>query len=94
MRLINRGSKQSPLARQACDLALATHAERYGNYGRSKMKETYTVRVEGVKVWAEVVNRKASYVATASTPFLTRSGFLISEYQLFLAGIFILMPVT
>jgi len=25
------------------------------------------VRVEGVKVWVEVVNRKASYVATAMT---------------------------
>lgn len=67
MRLINRGNKQSPLARQACDIALATHVERYGDYGRSKMKETYTVRVEGVKVWVEVVNRKASYVATAMT---------------------------
>ncbi|MDY0972613.1 DUF4060 family protein [Siccibacter turicensis] len=67
MRLINRGSQQSPLARRACDLALAAHAERYGEYGRSKMKETYTVRVEGVKVWVEIVNRKASYVATAMT---------------------------
>lgn len=67
MRLINRGNQQSPLARQACDIALATHHERYGDYGRSKMKETYTVRVEGVKVWVEVVNRKASYVATAMT---------------------------
>ncbi|WP_031521248.1 DUF4060 family protein [Siccibacter colletis] len=67
MRLINRGSQQSPLARRACDLALAAHAERYGDYGRSKMKETYTVRVEGVKVWVEIVNRKASYVATAMT---------------------------
>ncbi len=66
MRLINR-STQSPLARQACDIALAAHAERYGNYGRSRMKETYTVRVEGVKMWVEVVNRKASYVATAMT---------------------------
>lgn len=64
MRLINRGSKQSPLARQA---ALAAHQQRYGDYGRSKMKETYTVRVEGVKVWVEVVNCKASYVATAMT---------------------------
>ena len=62
MRLINRGNQQSPLARQACDIALATHHERYGDYGRS-----YTVRVEGVKVWVEVVNRKASYVATAMT---------------------------
>lgn len=67
MKLINRGSQQSPLARRACDLALAAHAERYGEYGRSKMKETYTVRVEGVKVWVEIVNRKASYVATAMT---------------------------
>lgn len=32
-----------------------------------QVKETYTVRVEGVKVWVEVVNRKASYVATAMT---------------------------
>ena len=47
MRLINRGSKQSPLARQACEIALAAHQQRYGDYGRSKMKETYTVRVEG-----------------------------------------------
>lgn len=61
MRLINRGSKQSPL------IALAAHQQRYGDYGRSKMKETYTVRVEGVKVWVEVVNCKASYVATAMT---------------------------
>ena len=67
MRLINRGSKQSPLARQACDIALAAHLQTYGDYGRSKMKETYTVKVEGVKVWVEVVNRKARYVATAMT---------------------------
>ncbi|MCQ6981040.1 DUF4060 family protein, partial [Escherichia coli] len=45
MRLINRGSKQSPLARQACDIALAAHLQTYGDYGRSKMKETYTVKV-------------------------------------------------
>ena len=67
MRLINQGNQQSPLARQACDIALATYHGRYGDYGRNKMKETYTVRVEGVKVWVEVVNRKASYVATAMT---------------------------
>lgn len=66
MRLINR-STQSPLARKACEIALAAHQERYGDYGRSKMREMYTVRVEGVKVWVEVVNRKASYVATAMT---------------------------
>ena len=67
MRLINRGSKQSPLARQACDIALAAHLQTYGDYGRSKMKETYTVKVEGVKVWDERLNRKATYVATAMT---------------------------
>ncbi|HCQ6560396.1 TPA: DUF4060 family protein [Citrobacter freundii] len=67
MKLINRGNQQSPLARQACDIALTAHQQRYGDYGRSKMKETYMVRVEGVKVWVEVVNRKCSYVATAMT---------------------------
>ncbi|VFS74236.1 Uncharacterised protein [Kluyvera cryocrescens] len=35
MKLINRGSKQSPIARQACEIALATHQKRYGDYGRS-----------------------------------------------------------
>lgn len=65
MKLINCGNKQSPIARQACEIALATHHQRYGDYGRSKMKETYTVRVSGVKVWVEVVNRSRSYVATA-----------------------------
>ncbi|KFD04916.1 phage protein [Kluyvera ascorbata ATCC 33433] len=67
MKLINRGSKQSPLARQACAIALETHHQRYGDYGRRKMKETYTVQVEGVKVWVEVVNRSHSYVATPMT---------------------------
>ena len=67
MKLINRGNKQSPIARQACEIALATHHQRYGEYGRSKMKETYTVQVSGVKVWVEVVNRSRSYVATAMT---------------------------
>ncbi len=51
----------------ALRIALAAHLQTYGDYGRSKMKETYTVKVEGVKVWVEVVNRKASYVATAMT---------------------------
>lgn len=48
MRLINR-SKQSPLGRQACDAALAKHVELYGDYGRQKMKRTYTVVVQGTK---------------------------------------------
>ena len=64
MRLINR-SKQSPLGRQACDAALAKHVELYGDYGRQKMKRTYTVVVQGTKITVEVVNRNCSYVATA-----------------------------
>uniref|UniRef100_A0A8H9Z2Y4 DUF4060 family protein n=1 Tax=Pseudomonas tritici TaxID=2745518 RepID=A0A8H9Z2Y4_9PSED len=63
---IINGSEVSRLS-VAIHIALAAHQQRYGDYGRSKMKETYTVRVEGVKVWVEVVNRKASYVATAMT---------------------------
>ncbi|EMM6716013.1 TPA: DUF4060 family protein [Klebsiella aerogenes] len=64
MRLINR-SKQSPLGRQACDAALAKHVELYGDYGRQKMKRTYTAVVQGSKITVEVVNRRCSYVATA-----------------------------
>ena len=66
MRLINR-STQSPLARKACEIALAAHQERYGDYGRSKMREMYTVRVEGEPVRVEVVHRTSSYGATAMT---------------------------
>lgn len=66
MRLINR-SKCSPLGRQACDAALAKHVERFGEFGKQKTKTTYTVAVQGAKVTVEVVNRKASYVATAMT---------------------------
>lgn len=65
MRLINRSSKKSPLARQACDEALAQHVERFGEYGRQYKTTSYTVLVGGVKVTVEVVNRPASYVATA-----------------------------
>lgn len=54
-------------ARKPCAIASAAHVERYGNYGRSQMKQTYMVRVERLKVWVEVVNRLASYVATAMT---------------------------
>lgn len=64
MQLINR-SKQSPLARRACEAALAKHVEIYGEFGKQKTKTTYTVAVDGIKVTVEVVNRQASYVATA-----------------------------
>jgi|AEWW01.1.fsa_nt_gi hypothetical protein len=64
MQLINR-SKQSPFARRTCEAALAKHVEIYGEFGRQKTKTTYTVVVDGIKVTVEVVNRRASYVATA-----------------------------
>lgn len=67
MKLINRSSKNSPLARQACDAALASHVAKFGPYGRHDKTTTYTVMVEGVKITVEVVNRPASYVATALT---------------------------
>ncbi|ECQ8328290.1 DUF4060 family protein [Salmonella enterica] len=60
MKLINR-SKQSPVGRRACDVALAAHHEKFGDYGR----QNYTVVVDGVKVPVEIVNRPTSYVATA-----------------------------
>lgn len=68
MRLINR-SKQSPIGRRACDAALAAHQEAFGEYGRQKARTNYTVDVDGLKVTVEVVNRSASYVATAMTGF-------------------------
>lgn len=65
MKLINRGKKQSPIARQACEIALERHHERYGDYGRQKHQTSYTIVVAGMKVTVEVVNRSRSYVATA-----------------------------
>ena len=35
MKLINR-SKQSPIGRRACDVALAAHHAKYGDYGRQE----------------------------------------------------------
>lgn len=64
MKLINR-SKQSPIGRRACDAALASHHEKFGDYGRQKHRTNYTVVVDGIKVTVEVVNRSTSYVATA-----------------------------
>lgn len=64
MKLINR-SKQSPVGRRACDVALAAHHEKFGDYGRQKHVTNYTIVVDGVKVPVEVVNRATSYVATA-----------------------------
>jgi hypothetical protein len=64
MKLINR-SKQSPIGRRACDVALAAHHAKYGDYSRQKHQTNYTVMVDGMKVTVEVVNRATSYVATA-----------------------------
>lgn len=67
MRLINRSSKDSPLARRACDAALARHVERFGDYASRATSSEYTVLVDGAKIKVEVENRSASYVATAIT---------------------------
>lgn len=65
MRLINRSSKDSPLARRACDAALARHVERFGAYANRATSSVYIVLVDGMKVKVEVENRSTSYVATA-----------------------------
>ncbi|MBW3207703.1 DUF4060 family protein, partial [Salmonella enterica subsp. enterica serovar Javiana] len=62
MKLINR-SKQSQVGRGECDVALAAHLEKSGDYGRQKHVTNYTFVVVGVKVPAEVVNRATSSVA-------------------------------
>lgn len=67
MRLINRSRKDSPLARRACDAALARHVERFGDYASRATSSVYTVLVGGAKIKVEVENRSASYVATAIT---------------------------
>lgn len=67
MRLINRSRKDSPLARRACDAALAKHVERFGDYANRATRSEYTVQVEGAKIKVEVENRSTSYVATAIT---------------------------
>lgn len=68
MRLINR-SKNSDLGRRACDVALAAHHAKYGNYGRQNSRTNYTVLISGIKVTVEVVTRPASYVATAMSGY-------------------------
>ncbi len=67
MRLINRSRKDSPLARRACDAALAKHVERFGDYASRATSSKYTVQVDGAKITVEIENRSTSYVATAIT---------------------------
>ncbi|GAB2931237.1 DUF4060 family protein [Hafnia psychrotolerans] len=63
MRHIIRG--QPTLAEQcAADAALTAHQQKYGDYARSKNCETYQVSVADRTYSIEVMNRKASYVAT------------------------------
>jgi hypothetical protein len=59
MRLINRGNQQSPIARQACDIAGSSRRTLRQLRAQQDEKSIYG-EVEGVKVWVEV-NRKASY---------------------------------
>ncbi|WP_449649160.1 DUF4060 family protein [Rahnella aceris] len=63
MRHIIRG-KPTLAERCAADAALTAHQQKYGDYARSKNSETYQVRVAGRNYAIEVMNRKASYVAT------------------------------
>ncbi|HBC82526.1 MAG TPA: DUF4060 domain-containing protein, partial [Escherichia sp.] len=48
MRLINRSRKDSPLARRACDTALARHVERFGDYASRATSSEYTVLVDEI----------------------------------------------
>ncbi|HCC77884.1 DUF4060 family protein [Atlantibacter hermannii] len=64
MRLINRGSKQSPVARQACAAALQEHYERFGDYGITGKSVDYMIRVDGTKLRVEIRNCQHSYIAT------------------------------
>ncbi len=68
MKLIIRDTR-SPLARRACRAALAEHHDKFGNYGLQKVHTEYRVEVDGMIITVEVVNRYASYVATARNGF-------------------------
>ncbi|WP_071608918.1 DUF4060 family protein [Entomohabitans teleogrylli] len=66
MRLINR-SRKSPTERAACEAALTEHHMRFGEYGIQGKRTNYTVKVNGKKIFVEVVNGESSYIATAMT---------------------------
>ena len=63
MRHIIRGNP-TPQEKQAAETALSCHQQKYGDYARRKNSETYQVRVAGRNYEIELMNRKASYVAT------------------------------
>ena len=68
MKLIIRDTK-SPRGRRACLAALAEHQFKFGNYGHERVCTNYRVEVDGMIVTVEVINRHASYVATARDGF-------------------------
>lgn len=63
MRHIIRG-QPTPSERRAAEAALRCHQQKYGEYARRKNSETYRVEVDHQIISVEVMNRKASYVAT------------------------------
>lgn len=64
MRHIIRGNP-GPAPRRACEMALQVHQDRFGEYGPQRKRTNYTVSVGSMKFTVEIVNRSASYVATA-----------------------------
>ena len=50
--------------KQAAETALSCHQQKYGDYARRKNSETYRIRIANQTISIEIMNRKASYVAT------------------------------
>ena len=63
MRHIIRGNP-TPQEKQAAETALSCHQQKYGDYARRKNSETYRIRIAKQTISIEIMNRKASYVAT------------------------------
>ena len=63
MRHIIRGNP-TPQEKQAAETALSCHQQKYGDYARRKNSETYRIRIADQTISIEIMNRKASYVAT------------------------------
>ena len=63
MRHIIRGNN-TPQEKQAAETALSCHQQKYGDYTRREKSETYRIRIADQTISIEIMNRKASYVAT------------------------------
>lgn len=63
MRHIIRGNP-TPQEKQAAETALSCHQQKYGDYARRKNSETYRILIANQTISIEIMNRKASYVAT------------------------------